>query len=282
MNKGSISKKGNIAGLVFYFVLSFVLSWVYMIPSAMFSHRLISLPPSEFLRYIAAYGPALSAIVTVILFNKKELGALFSRIIFWRVHIKWYFFALLLQPLFILTASGISFLMDFTPDFSNALIFMVGNGVTPENMFVSLLPFLLLQVISVLGEEIGWRGYALPALLSENSWIKAGLILGGLWALWHVPLFLTVGSVQSGMFPAWYFVDLMASSLIFVWLFLRTKGSVLIATLLHASINTFAIFLPVVPMRSISLVPFIILVTLKLGFVAALVLLQQRTKTAAT
>ena len=277
-NMNSSVKNEKIAGLTFFFILSYALSWLYMIPSAMYSHNLLSNPPPTFLSYIAAYGPALSSITTVIIFNKKEMGGVFSRIIIWRVHLKWYLIALLLQPAFMLVALGLSYLLNFAPDFEHAMIFTIGDAVTLENMFASLLPFLLLQMISVLGEEIGWRGYALPTLLSSNGWFKSGLILGGLWAVWHVPLFITAGSVQSGMSPIWYFIDLMASSLIFVWLFLRTKGSVLIATLLHASINTFAIFLPIVPMRGASLMPFIILVTLKWGFVALIVFLQQLQK----
>lgn len=278
MNNYTTSKEGDFRQLVFYFFLSFLLSWLYMIPNALFSHGLISSPPPVLLSYIAAYGPAFSAIVTITIFNKKKLGELFSRIIIWRVHIKWYLVALLLQPVFMLVTIGISYLFGFAPDFRSAMIFKIGMGVTPENMLAFLLPFFLLQVISVLGEEIGWRGYALPNLLSKKGWVMSGLILGVLWAVWHVPLFLTAESVQSEMFPVWYFADLMASSLIFVWLFLHTKGSVLIATLLHGSINTFAIFLPIVPIRSSSILPFIVLVLLKWGFVTVLVLLQQGTK----
>ncbi len=242
VNKKIASKRGNTTELVFYFLLTFVLSWQYMLPNALFSHGLISSAPPLLLSYIAAYGPALSAIVTVILFNKKGIGLLFSRIIIWRVRIKWYLVAVLLQPVFMLAALGIGYLFGFVLNFEDAIIFTSTSGIVLKNLFAPLLPHLLLQAVSVLGEEIGWRGYALPALLSKSGWIKSGLLLGVIWAVWHVPLFFTETAVQSEMFPQWYFADLMASSLIFTWLFLRTKGSVLIATMLHAGINTFDIF----------------------------------------
>lgn len=278
MDKHSDTKNAYVPGLILFFTLSYVLSWLYMVPNMLFSHGLISLPAPGFMSYIAAYGPALSAIATLLIFNRKTLGGLFKRIVTWRVPIQWYITALLLQPAFILAAAGISYVMGCAPDFGGAMIFTLGNGITPDNALAAFIPYLLLQAISVLGEEIGWRGYALPALLSKSGWMTSGLILGGLWAVWHVPLFLTAGSAQSGMSPVWYFTDLMASSLIFVWLFMRSKGSVLIATLLHASINTFTLFLPVVPMRNGNLTPFIIFVLLKWGFVAVVTILHRRSK----
>ena len=80
-------------------------------------------------------------------------------------------------------------------------------------------------------EEPGWRGYALPLLLRRHSALVASAVLGVMWALWHVPLFLT------GLIPWPDAALVFALSFVFTAIYLRTAGSVLIAFLLHASID---------------------------------------------
>ena len=80
-------------------------------------------------------------------------------------------------------------------------------------------------------EEPGWRGYALPLLLRRHSALVGSAVLGVLWALWHVPMFLT------GLVPWQDAALVFALSFVFTAIYLRTAGSVLIAFLLHASIN---------------------------------------------
>jgi uncharacterized protein len=80
-------------------------------------------------------------------------------------------------------------------------------------------------------EEPGWRGYALPLLLRRHSALVASAVLGVMWALWHLPLFLT------GLIPWPDAALVFALSFVFTAIYLRTAGSVLIAFLLHASIN---------------------------------------------
>lgn len=88
-----------------------------------------------------------------------------------------------------------------------------------------------------LGEELGWRGSALPRLLSRHNALAASLILGVLWVLWHLPLVWTEGYPLYQQ-PAWLLLaDALAKSVIFTWVFLNTRGSVLLAVLLHASTN---------------------------------------------
>jgi uncharacterized protein len=80
-------------------------------------------------------------------------------------------------------------------------------------------------------EEPGWRGYALPLLLRRHSALVASAVVGVIWALWHIPLFLT------GLIPWPDAVLVFALSFVFTAIYLHTAGSVLIAFLLHASIN---------------------------------------------
>jgi membrane protease YdiL (CAAX protease family) len=90
-----------------------------------------------------------------------------------------------------------------------------------------------------LGEELGWRGYALPRLLARTSPLKAGLVLGLVWTLWHVPAFLFSGIIGSPLSNLpWYALGTVGLSLLMTALFVRTGGNVLVAGILpHFVIN---------------------------------------------
>jgi membrane protease YdiL (CAAX protease family) len=76
-----------------------------------------------------------------------------------------------------------------------------------------------------LGEEFGWCGYALPVMQKHINWRTAGLVLGVIWAFWHLPLFFIVDTAQSHL-PGWlFFVSTVASSVMFAWLFNRSNGT---------------------------------------------------------
>ena len=139
-------------------------------------------------------------------------------------------------------------------------LFLAGILILPEAAasydgrafaFLKSYPFLFVAIFfggGPLGEEIGWRGFALPRLQARFGPLRASLILGLLWAFWHLPHFLT--SAQRGgpgmSLSVLYFnlpvflVMVVALSIVFTWVFNRTEGSLFIAMLLHASINTFA------------------------------------------
>jgi hypothetical protein len=90
-----------------------------------------------------------------------------------------------------------------------------------------------------LGEELAWRGFALPRLLTRHNALVASLVLGTLWGLWHLPLVWTEGATMYQQ-PIWLFLaDILAKSVLFTWVFLHTRGSVLLAVLLHGATNLF-------------------------------------------
>jgi uncharacterized protein len=111
-----------------------------------------------------------------------------------------------------------------------------------EGSYVFLPLFLMvLALTDGLGEELAWRGFALPRLLSAHNALVASLIVGALWALWHLPLVWTEGAPLHQQ-PVWLLLsDLTAKSIVFTWVFLHTRGSVLLAVLFHASTNLFAV-----------------------------------------
>lgn len=88
-----------------------------------------------------------------------------------------------------------------------------------------------------LGEELGWRGYALPRLQRRYSALASSLLLGGIWAAWHLPLFAVPGTVQTDWPVAWFLAMGFGLSVVFTWLYNSTRGSVLLVVCLHAAFN---------------------------------------------
>ena len=87
------------------------------------------------------------------------------------------------------------------------------------------------------GEEIGWRGYALPRLAARFGYASASLLLGVIWALWHLPLYFNpFAEVHGQSFPTFVLL-VVAISVVMTWLYVHTNGSLLLATLMHWAIN---------------------------------------------
>jgi membrane protease YdiL (CAAX protease family) len=99
-------------------------------------------------------------------------------------------------------------------------------------------PLLLSQLLThLLTEEVGWRGLALPHLRADLGSLPAGVLLGLLWAGWHIPMFFLNDTRQT--YPFAGFVALAVSiSIVMTWLWDHTRGSILIAALFHAAMNT--------------------------------------------
>jgi uncharacterized protein len=95
--------------------------------------------------------------------------------------------------------------------------------------------FIFIFLFIGLGEEPGWRGFALPRLLKQHSPLIASLILAPIWALWHLPLM--GNEFPPAIIPA-FLISLLGGTLIQTWLFNRSKGSVFAQMLFHATVNT--------------------------------------------
>jgi len=198
--------------IITFFVLAYVLTWP-VIPLVSVS-PLLGLP--------GLFGPALAAIVVAYLAGGKSgLRDLASRLVRWRVGARWYAVALGLPAVLALTSTGLHLLLGASTQFRL-------GGLSALNFVI---------FVFVVGEEVGWRGYALPGLLARRSALTASLTLGVLWGAWHLPTFFVAEAPQYGLpFPA-FLILTSAYSVLFTWVYLHTRGSVLIATLLHGAIN---------------------------------------------
>jgi uncharacterized protein len=199
--------------LVTYFVLAYAFSWAMV---ALYSAGFI-------FALLALFGPALAAIiVTGLTEGRSGVKALLRRVAIWRVGIRWYVAAIGLPVVVAVAALFFYSLLTGTP--------LAINSGTP----ISLLVIIALLVV---GEELGWRGFALPHLQSRYNGLTASLILGVLWAGWHLAN-ATIPGLQYYLygFPAFLFF-VIAQTILFTWLFNHTRGSVLLAWIFHAWIN---------------------------------------------
>ena len=125
-----------------------------------------------------------------------------------------------------------------------------------------------MNLISTMGEEMGWVGYALPNLQQRIAPVLSAVTLGAFWGLWHLPSFFIPGGAQAGFSPVFFtffLVEAIMTRITWSWIFNKTRGSVLIIALLHAASNGTAVALiprlfPVAPPGAVLLTLGLILV----------------------
>lgn len=170
--------------------------------------------------FLAVYAPAIAAFA-IILYKTGIPGikSYLSRLLIWRSSLSWYAFLFLGIPLIFIVGSLIK-----------------GNLLTDPFPFSTLSAFLLATFFAIIKgpvEEFGWRGLALPLLQRKLAPIWAGLILGIIWGLWHLPAFLMSGTQQSEWSFAPFFLGCVALSIIVTPLFNRSHGSILLTAFFH-------------------------------------------------
>ncbi len=170
--------------------------------------------------YLAVYAPAIAAFAIVL--YKSGVGGLklyLSRLFIWRSSLSWYAFLFLAIPMIFIVGS-----------------FIKGNLFADPFPFTSISAILLATFFAVIKgpvEELGWRGLALPLLQRKLAPIWAGLILGIIWGVWHLPAFLMSGTQQSEWLFAPFFLGCVALSIIVTPLFNQSHGSILLTAFFH-------------------------------------------------
>lgn len=216
--------------LVPFVAATLAFTWSMHIPVALAEQGRLTLPlPPLALLFLGGYGPTLVAIA----FTARAGGwagvrALLGRALRWRVTPIWYGVVCAGPLLLHLAAMGLHAALD---------------GQLPQLAdLIRRLPRVLLMSVAMLplgplGEELGWRGYLLPALQSSVGALAASMIIGVLWAAWHLPLFWMPSQFLSQIpFPL-FLVSLAGLSTIYTWLSNSTRGNLLLAILMHAMLN---------------------------------------------
>ena len=149
------------------------------------------------------------------------------RLVLWRVGIGWYLFVLVGIPAILVLS-----------------VIVLPGALASFQGLATLAPLTLLFLAvygfflsGPLAEEPGWRGFALPRLQALHGPLIGSLILGVLWALWHLPLFFTPWNELTTFNLVVYVLATSCLTIIYTWAFNNTKGSVFIAILLHWSFD---------------------------------------------
>ena len=215
--------------IIIFFVLTFVLSWFPWYAG---------IAPE-----VMTMGPSIAAFIVVLI-----LGG-------------WRGFVDLLRPFGRWRASlGIWGLAIFVP----GILYLIGLGVhllmggeAPPFIMIreelNLIPLYLVMVVLMpwngpVGEEFGWRGFALPKLQNKYGPVVASLVIGTIWGIWHLPSFFApqgvVGAIAAAIgmvFIIPYTLGTIANSVFMTWVYNRSKASALIAGIIwHAAINFWA------------------------------------------
>lgn len=241
--------------LIAYFVIAYAGTWLLDLPAIISKNGLGLFPFTvPFVLFAVLFilssfaGPTLGAIlVTAVTDGKAGVRHLFRRYIQWRVGIQWYLVVLLGYPLVYILSMGI--FLGATP----LLAFLQHWPL----LLTSYLPAILLfPGIITLGEEPGWRGFALPRLQQAYGPLVGSIILGTLHGLWHLPIFL-IAFFGNGPFvsPVPYLINvvqIVVITFIWTWIFNKARGSILIAFLNHSAFNAcgslFIALIPVIPL----------------------------------
>lgn len=225
-NKTATSQ--NSRNLVAYFILACAISWAIEIPLALAKQGMIQPIFPQWFHYFLSYGPMLSAlIVTGATQGQQGLKEIWGRIIKWRVGGIWWLAALFPLIAGFVLVLAMNFLTDNKISFSEL-------GVVPFLPPLGIGALFLWILTSGIGEEIGWRGYALPRLQKDHNALYSTVILTFFWALWHLPLFFYL--FDPSIVVGWI-IALFAGAIVFTWLFNSAEGSILIVAIFHGCFN---------------------------------------------
>jgi membrane protease YdiL (CAAX protease family) len=199
---------------------------VFILPLPILLLGFVDIPLEPILIY-ASWTPNIAAflVLGLILREKGGIKRLISGWGKWRVGVKWYLISL--SPLFIsFLGAGVYILLGGKPS----------SPVQPLGSTL-LMIFLLSVITGAMGEELGWRGFLLPRLQERFNALNSSLIVGVIWALWHLPLWTLEGQMWETA-PYWAFaLGAISSSVLFTFVLNNTGGSLLMASLIHLAMN---------------------------------------------
>ncbi len=230
-------RRRAIVELSLFFGLAFAVTWavcgIYLLAPAAAVSWFGPMNARSPAFYVAVFAPSVSALwLTAVRGGSSGLRQMGRALI--RVNVRWYWIVLSLlgYPALWLIVSMVQ-----------AVIGGQGLGAVPYDHWYAALPLLLLsgdilRDPGALGEELGWRGYALPRLLDLMDARRAALLLGVIWAVWHLPAFFLAGLSQSKFDFGMFVLTVVGFSIFMTVIFVNTRGSILLAGIIpHMMFN---------------------------------------------
>lgn len=215
------------AGLLAFFSLTYLLSWSLFAAGAALSRGSRTLSGvGGLVIVLGVFAPAFVALaLTARAGGRVAVGALLRRILPGSAGGRWYAFAIFYM---------------FAIKLAAAVILRLATGAWPafgDTPLLLMAGSILISTPVQAGEEIGWRGFALPRLAARFGLARAGVLLGLIWAVWHLPFFfIPVSDTFHQSFPV-YLLQVTALSVALAWLYWRMGGNLLLVMLLHAAVN---------------------------------------------
>ena len=214
----------GVRDLVVFFVAVWLFSWGAWFASSGIEAGV----PRTALILLGTFAPGIVAIcLTGWVHGQGGVSTLLRRLFIWQVPLRWYLFVIGYIAVIKLTAAVVHF--AFTGEWP---------AFGSDSWYLMLAATLASTVLGgQAGEELGWRGYALPRLCMRFGLGVSSVILGLVWASWHLPLFFIAGSDTEGQSFPLYLMQIAALSVAMAWVYARTDGSLLLVMLMHAAVN---------------------------------------------
>lgn len=219
--------EGNRRSLRLYFLLAFSITWGVGGLSLLLSSRypVFALSRTNPLLHVATFGPTIAGLVmTARSHGPRAIVRLLAQAIPRLSSLHWY--------LLVIVGFVAAYLV---------VDWLIAPGMLRKlptwSHLLYLLPLTLVTDSGPLGEEFGWRGFALPALLRFRSPLAAAILLGAIWAVWHLPAFFIPTLTQSKLSFAIFVFNSISLSVIMTWLYLRSNGDLFLMILVHLMAN---------------------------------------------
>lgn len=214
--------------LLGYFVLAYGISWSIGIPLALIAQGKLNWQLPFAVHYFYSYGPLLAALImTGLTRGSAGIADIFKRLTNWKMSPAWWLMALSPLAAYALIVIALRLIQGTWVDLS-----LLGQVNFLPNLGIGAL-FLWIFTYGI-GEEVGWRGFALSRLQAKMNALNATLVLGVLWALWHLPIFFYVFDPVIAV--GWFF-GLMCGAILFTWMYNSTGGNLLSVALWHGAFN---------------------------------------------
>lgn len=221
-----------------FFAITFAFTWAFWIPAIVLDLAFDNLLGLVLL-LLGLLGPGITGVVLMkLLYTERAQRDFWDRVTnVRRIGGRWYLAVFLYAPMLFAIAAGIDIALGGTGYFFGGWVSQLTSNPA------AFLPTLLFATLPPVLEELGWRGFALDQLQRTRTALAAGLILGAVWAAWHLPLFFIDGTNQHdavGFLTTrfWLFmVGVVALSVAFTWIHNGTGGSILASIMLHSWTN---------------------------------------------
>jgi uncharacterized protein len=212
-------------GTLPFFMLALGLTWALQLPAVLAMFGIIAGPIERFvpLAALGGFGPVIGAVFAARLESGGAgVRALFARLGRGPVGAPWHFIALGIFAAIYVAGTAVYRVFGGTD---------AGRWLYPPEHAQDVVAMILIPCV----EEPGWRGFALPRLIHRYGALPASLLVGVGWACWHTMMFILQGATPVVFVVA--FVNVLAGSVVFSWIYRHTRGSLWLAIVAHAGVH---------------------------------------------